>query len=180
MKEKILLHICCGPCALFPLRRLEEKFEVTGLWFNPNIHPYAEYRKRLMTAGYTFLKLERKLLVRDEYNVEQWFESILPAQKEKKRCEQCYYIRLCETAEIARTNGIKFFTTTLLVSPYQSKKSIKEAGLAVEKETGVEFYYEDFSPGYREGATLSHEWGLYHQNYCGCLFSEEERLKGKT
>ena len=179
MKEKIVIHVCCGICALYPVKNLSENFEVIGFWYNPNIHPYKEYQIRLSTASYAFSILDKEIFFDYNYDITSWFEKIIPAEKEGKRCELCYRIRLEKTAEFTKTKDIKYFTTTLLVSPYQSKKLIKKVGEEVAEKFGLSFYYEDFSTGYREGREMARKYGMYHQNYCGCLFSEYERFSGK-
>ncbi|MDX9821308.1 MAG: epoxyqueuosine reductase QueH [Syntrophales bacterium] len=175
---KILLHICCGPCTIFPLKVLRsEGFAVQGLFFNPNIHPYQEYVRRLDTLrAYAD---ERSLEVRfdEEYPLEEFLSNV--ALRVDQRCRHCYEVRMRTTANLARKEGFRFFTTTLLYGIYQKHDLVAEIGRAVAKETGVEFYYSDFRTGWKEGVDLSKELGMYRQRYCGCIYSEKERFFGR-
>jgi predicted adenine nucleotide alpha hydrolase (AANH) superfamily ATPase len=177
MKEKILLHVCCGPCAIVPVKMLEEQFEPVGFWFNPNIHPYKEYQKRLQTAGYVFKRLNKEIFWDLSYDIYAWFSSITEEIKNKRdRCEKCYAIRIEKTAQFAKENGFKYFTTTMLVSPYQKTSSIEKIGKEMAGKYNLEFLYPDFKSHYKEEKIFIKQWQVYHQNYCGCLFSEIERL----
>ncbi len=177
MKEKILIHICCGPCAIIPVKILEEEFEPVGFWFNPNIQPYKEYQKRLQTSGYVFKRLNKEIFWDLSYDIFSWFSSIGEQMKNgRDRCEKCYDIRLEKTAQFAKEKGFKYFTTSMLVSPYQKTASIEKVGIEVGKKYGLDFLSRDFKARYKEEKTFIKQWHLYHQNYCGCLFSEIERL----
>ena len=173
----MLLHICCANCAVYPVKRLrEENKEVTGLWYNPNIHPYTEYQARFMSAGFFAQKIQLPLIQEGGYGLGKWMEKIGSSWKIKKqRCNLCYRLRLKKTAEAAKVRGFDSFTTTLLYSKFQDQAAIKEIGEEVSRETGIKFYYEDFRPGWKEGIEASKVIGLYHQQYCGCIFSEMER-----
>lgn len=172
---KILLHVCCGPCALFPLADLRKQgHEVTGFFCNPNIHPYQEYKLRLDSAQEMSRQLEMSLIVEDSYYPEAYFREV--AFREAERCRFCYYLRLKETAKLATEKGFDGFTTTLLVSPWQNLDLIKEVGEQTGKDYNNNFLFYDWRPGYREGRQQAKELGLYSQKYCGCLFSERERF----
>lgn len=178
---KLLIHICCAPCFTYPHKRLiEEGHEVTGFFYNPNIHPYTEYRARLHALErYTALK-SVEVIYRDEYPIEEFIRGQLRTIDEgKKRCEFCFEKRLGETARTAKEKGYDAFTTTLLESKHQPHESIKGIGESCAEKHQTKFYYEDFRKGWKESIHLSKELELYRQKYCGCVFSEMERFKGK-
>lgn len=170
--EEILVHVCCGPCMLGVYDSLCGEKEVYGFFYNPNIHPWEEYQKRLMTAGFTASQLDYKLFTDDEYDVKKWMDSAVSFED---RCSGCIVQRLRRTAEVAREKGIPLFTTTLLISPYQKHDEIKQAGFKIADEEGIEFYYSDFRENYKESIKKSKEMHLYRQKYCGCLFSNAEK-----
>ncbi|MFC1993815.1 epoxyqueuosine reductase QueH [Chloroflexota bacterium] len=176
----ILLHSCCGPCSIYVVKNLKEQgLDVTAFWYNPNIHPFREHRQRL-EAMETFAKVENiPLIVTEGYDMLEYFRLVVGHEREGERCAPCFHIRLSRTAKVAREKGFDFFTTTLLISPYQTHGLLREAGEKAGNEGGVEFYYQDFRNGFRESHRLSRELGLYHQGYCGCIYSEWERY-GKT
>ncbi len=172
---KILIHVCCANCLLYPLKVLKEEFsEIYAYWFNPNIHPYQEYVRRLESMK----KLQEikglKVIYNDEYDIGRFIRSI--AFREGKRCEICYYIRLSRCASVAKRGNFDLFTTTLLYSKHQKHELIIDIAEAVAKEKGVGFYYRDFRKGWRDGIEESLQLGLYRQQYCGCIYSEQERF----
>lgn len=171
---KVLLHICCGPCATYPLPWLREQgYTVMGYFYNPNIHPYTEYVRRREALGEYARQVDLKVIVDERYNPVEYFQAI--AYREKKRCLFCYQMRLEQAAHIAKKGKFDFFTTTLLVSKYQKHNLIREVGEAVGEKYGVPFLYHDFREGFKDTVTRSREMGLYRQQYCGCLYSEMER-----
>ncbi len=171
---KLLLHICCGPCALFPLKKLREAgHEVTGFFYNHNIHPYQEYVKRRDAAVQMAEQEALPLILRDDYDLEGFLASV--AATPSTRCSYCYASRLTATAEAAVAGGFEAYTASLLYSRYQKHEEIRLRGEQIGAEQGVAFYYEDFRPGWQEGIRLSREQGLYRQQYCGCIYSEKER-----
>lgn len=175
-KLKILLHACCGPCATYPVQELTAQgHELMGFFFNPNIHPYLEYQKRLETFQQFAAAVALPVIIKDEYDLETFFRET--AFREKDRCRFCYYLRLKEAARYARKGRFDAFTTTLLVSPYQDHLLIQSIGQAVALESGVPFFDQDFRAGFSQGAAMSREMGLYRQPYCGCLFSERDRYQ---
>ena len=176
-----LLHICCANCAVYSLKRLrEENKEVTGLWYNPNIHPYTEYQARLMSLGYFARASELPLIQEGGYGLEEWLEEIGSSRRVKEqRCKRCWRLRLRKTAQLAKVGGFDSFTTTLLYSKFQDQAVIKQLGEEVSRETGIKFYYEDFRSGWKEGIEESKRMDLYRQQYCGCIFSEMEKYVGK-
>jgi len=178
---KILVHICCAPCFTYPHKKLiEEGHEVTGFFFNPNIHPYTEYKARLHALQrYTSL-IPVRIIYKDEYPLEDFIRGQLKTLDEgKKRCEFCFEKRLNETAKMAKEKGFDAFTTTLLESKYQPHDLIKNIAEKFAQDYDIEFYYEDFREGWKESIDLSKELELYRQKYCGCIFSEWERYCGK-
>lgn len=174
---KILLHICCGPCAAYTVKRLRDKADtVEGFFYNPNIHPVSEYMKRRESALRLSESLGFKIHFFRECFFEDFFRKISFHEKEE-RCPLCWSLRLNKTAEYAQKNDFDGFCTTLLISPYQDHEQIKKIGQTQARKYSVEFRYEDFRPGFKESHHLSREMGLYHQNYCGCIYSERERLR---
>lgn len=171
---KLLMHVCCGPCALYPLKALlEEGHGVHGYFFNPNIHPYTEYERRRDTLAAYAENEGWTVIYAQEYPVEEYFR--MTAYRETERCRFCYILRLKQSAGVAKRGGFEAFTTTLLVSPFQKHELIREAGEAMAAQYGVPFLYRDFRVGFKEGVRRSKEIGMYRQQYCGCVYSEKER-----
>ena len=172
---RLLLHICCANCAITPLEQLKEKGEeVTGYFFNPNIHPYQEYQRRLDALKQYSEKVGLSVIYRDEYLLEEFLRNV--SHQVKERCQYCYKVRLEATACEAKNKGFDAFSTTLLQSSHQDHALIKETGERIAKEVGIPFYYEDFRQGWRKGVEISKAMGLYRQQYCGCIYSEKERF----
>ena len=170
----ILLHTCCGPCALYPLHRLRAAAHaVTGFFFNHNIHPFQEYVRRLDAAQRMAEETSMTLMVRDDYDLEGFLANV--AAEPAKRCSYCYASRLKAAACAASEHGFEAFTTSLLYSRYQRHEEIRMLGEQAGREFGVTFFYEDFRIGWQDGIRLSKEMGLYRQQYCGCIYSEKER-----
>lgn len=182
MKENsLLLHACCGPCAITPiLRFLDEGRDVT-LWFmNPNIHPLQEYLRRREGVYEVAQKLGVALIFDDvAWNLSEWLGAQLPRAESPERCRWCCVDRLTKTRQKARALGFAAFSTTLLYSIYQPHEIIAQAGKRLAEQEGPAFLYRDFRITWREGANLSREWNIYRQPYCGCLFSERERYAKK-
>ncbi|MDX9821433.1 MAG: epoxyqueuosine reductase QueH [Syntrophales bacterium] len=172
---KILLHICCGPCAIHPLGYLRSAgHDVEGFFYNPNIHPYAEYRKRLETLQIFAREESLPLEVDPGYPVERYFQRV--SFDEGDRCRHCYEERLHAAFSKAVERKADALTTTLLYSRYQKHDLIAETAEELSARYGVTFFYHDFREGWREGIRISKERGMYRQNYCGCIFSERERF----
>ncbi len=172
----VLLHICCGPCAIYPLRLLrEEGGNVSGLFFNPNIHPYTEYEKRRSTLVTWANREDLPLIVDDTYPLELFFTRAL--EDISQRCLACYKLRLDYTAQIAKEHRFDAFTSTLLYSKFQRHDAIKEIAGQLASRYGIDFLYRDFRQGWKEGIEKSRAMGLYRQQYCGCIFSEQERFQ---
>lgn len=173
----LLLHMCCGPCSCYPVKVLRgQGIELTGYFFNPNIHPYKEWDMRLKAAEEFAARSEMKIITDKHYMLRDFLRRALAAEQvENGRCRMCYTWRLEETARYAAENGFDAFTSTLFYSIYQQHELMKETAEHFAKVYGVKFHYEDFRPGWQEGIDMSVEMGLYRQPYCGCIFSEEER-----
>jgi predicted adenine nucleotide alpha hydrolase (AANH) superfamily ATPase len=176
---KLLMHICCANCCLYPIKALVSKcIAIIGLWFNPNIHPYTEYRMRLASVQELQGKWGLDVEYADHYGLKDFLRSIVP--NEDNRCSICYSMRLEETAKRAKKMGLDGFTTSLLVSPYQKFDIINTIGREMSERYSIPFYSEDFRPGWKEGIRLSKALGLYRQQYCGCIYSEMERYLKKS
>ena len=175
---KIFLHTCCANCVLFPLKELRKGgHEVTAFFYNHNIHPYQEYLKRKDTLAELSPRINLPVIYSDRYDLEEFLKNV--AFKEKERCSYCYQSRLEATIKEAKKEGFDLFSTTLLYSRFQKHDIIKSIGQTLAKEHGVEFYYQDFREGWEEGVRESKELNLYRQQYCGCIYSEEERYLQK-
>lgn len=171
---KILLHTCCGPCSIYPVKKMrEEGHEVYGYFYNPNIHPYTEFKRRRDTLEEYAKSIDLKVIFNEEYQLDDFLRAVV--HRESKRCQTCYYMRLEKTAQVARKGKFDAFSTTLLISPFQNHNLIKEIGQAIGEETGVPFYYGDFREGFKESVQVSKAQSMYRQQYCGCIYSEKER-----
>jgi len=171
---RILVHICCAPCALYSFPRLREEFdEVMGLWYNPNIHPFQEYQKRLESVKKWAKETHAKVIYEDEYGLRDFLRKVV--YRESQRCQICYYMRFKKVALFARRGKFDYFGSTLLSSPHQNQKLMREVAEAVGEEYSIKPYLKSFREGWRESRELSKRMGLYHQQYCGCIYSEEER-----
>lgn len=169
---KLLLHACCGPCLCAPATHLlDEGVDLTAFWYNPNIHPYREYDHRRSTLMDFCRDNNLPLILGEDYDCNMFFG----ATSEADRCPVCYRLRLRATAKAAAENGFDAFSTTLLYSIYQNHELICEIAGQAAAELGVDFYYRDFRPLWREGVELSRNTNMYRQPYCGCIYSEKER-----
>jgi len=151
--------------------------DVTGYFFNPNIHPYQEYQKRLGALRQYAGKVGLEVIYRDEYLLEEFLRNV--SYRVEERCQYCYSIRLEGTAREAKNKAFDGFSTTLLQSTHQNHALIKETGERIAHEIGIPFYYEDFRQGWKKGVEVSKAMGLYRQQYCGCIYSEKERFMKK-
>ncbi|MGE4357740.1 MAG: epoxyqueuosine reductase QueH [Candidatus Omnitrophota bacterium] len=175
----LLLHICCGPCAIYPVSLLREMgYKITGFFYNPNIYPEEEFLKR-KEALYILSERENFEVVYTNYSGEDFFSNFFPNQEsvlsQAQRCPKCWEMRLLKTADYAINNGFDLFSTTLLVSPFQDQNKIKMLGEEIAQRYGTIFLYRDFRTGFREAQNKAKELKLYRQNYCGCLYSKMER-----
>lgn len=178
---KALLHTCCAPCFLHPNRALEELgYDVTGYFYNPNIHPYREFKKRVGAVRQLVEDQDMDIVMEKDYGLDQYMERVYPVIKKGwPRCLECYRLRLERTAQYAKEHGFDVFTTTLLVSPYQEQHIIEKAGLDAARKHDVVYLHQDFSQGYGQAHGEAKEMGLYTQGYCGCVWSEWERYRKK-
>lgn len=179
MAKPMLLHICCAPCSIASLQVFRESgFEPRGYFFNPNIHPYREFTRRKETLRQFLKEEEIPLFIEEEYLMKEFLQAVV--NHEDERCAYCYRLRLDAAARFAAEKGLGFFSTTLLISPYQNHELIKEIGGELAGKYGVHFIYEDLRPVFRESMRLAREKELYMQGYCGCIYSENERYNKKA
>ena len=176
---KTLLHICCAPCANQCIEVLRgDKFEVTGFWYNPNIHPFTEYRARRNCLREYAAAIDLPLLENNDYALRPFVRVVV--DDIAHRCGKCYEMRFFEAARQAAEGGFDSFTSSLFISPYQNHALMQETAERAATEYGVKFLYRDFRPYFKAGQDKARELGFYMQKYCGCVFSEEERyLKAK-
>jgi hypothetical protein len=176
-KKRVLLHICCGPCAIYPLTWLKKQgYEVVGLYYNPNIHPLQEYVRRKQALQEVAARLEVKVIFKDEdYDPGLYLRQVV--FREENRCFYCYQMRLERAAAIAKRGNFDYFTTTLLYSKFQKHDQIAGLGRDLAGSGKVQFLYVDFRQGWKQGIEISKEWKIYRQQYCGCIYSEFERYK---
>ncbi len=168
------MHICCSNCAIYPITVVKHSgIDVKCLWFNPNIHPYTEYKNRLESVKRLQVLWDLDVTYIDCYGLREFLRNTVC--NEGKRCEYCYTVRLEEAAKRAKEINADAFSTTLLVSPYQNFDIILNIGRVMQERYDIEFYARDFRIGFKECRMLSKELGLYRQRYCGCIYSEMER-----
>jgi predicted adenine nucleotide alpha hydrolase (AANH) superfamily ATPase len=175
LKPKMLLHVCCGTCSLYPYFFLKKNFDVTFFYYNPNIHPGKEYLLRLDGVK-TVSKIHSIPLIIGRYEIKKWMNLTLKLKDEPesgKRCALCFNMRLEKTALTAKKLGFDFFGTTLTVSPHKNQKIINSAGNKIGHLIKINFYQADFKKkdGFKKTIELSKNSGLYRQNYCGCIYS---------
>lgn len=168
---KILLHTCCAPCSVYCIDRLRQlNIDMDVYWYNPNIHPYLEYKQRRDCLKEYAKSINVNAVFEDEYGLDEFCKNVV--YDLKNRCmNYCYKVRLEKTAEYAKKNNYDAFSTTLLVSPYQNHEGIKQIAEEVAKKYEIQFWYEDFRVGFHQGQNKARELGLYMQKYCGCVFS---------
>lgn len=184
---KLLLHSCCAPCSSYVLSYLSSYFQITVFYYNPNIYPEEEYQKRKKQQIRFIKEFKTKYPVDYldcDYKPNEFFDTVKGLEKEKEgneRCTKCYYMRMKETAKQASLYQYDYFSTTLSVSPYKNADKINKIGSVLEKEYHIPFLYADFKKrnGYKQSISLSKEYQLYRQNYCGCVFSKQASLEKK-
>jgi epoxyqueuosine reductase len=184
IKEKnitptLLLHSCCAPCSSYVIEYLSPYFNITILYYNPNISPIEEYEKRKQEQ----IKLIKELPTKNKVNIldcdydnDLYEKTIKGLEKEPERgsrCTKCFWLRLEKTAITAKKNNFDYFGTTLTVSPYKNSKLLNEIGLSLQEKYNIKYLYSDFKKnnGYIRSIELSKEYNLYRQNYCGCIYS---------
>lgn len=176
---RLLLHSCCAPCSSYVLEYLSEYFEITVLYYNPNIFPEGEYAKRIVEQQTLIYDMRVKhpiSFVAGNYDREKFFAMAKGLEREREggeRCFRCYRLRMEETAKLAKEGEFDYFTTTLSISPMKNAEKLNEIGNEIAKEYGVSYLQSDFKKknGYKRSIELSKEYGLYRQDYCGCEFS---------
>ncbi len=187
--RKLLMHACCAPCFVYIEEDLRkngllienekyEKMEYTACFYNPNIHPKVEYERRKNAFIEFCQNQECDYVVLDEYNLNDYVkyvvENVGKDKKYQSRCEYCYYMRLKRVFEYAKENNFDVVSTTLTISPYQNHKLIQKVGEKLSKEFGIQFIYVDYREHFRQGQRMAHEYGIYKQKYCGCVFSFDD------
>ncbi|MBW2368240.1 MAG: epoxyqueuosine reductase QueH [Deltaproteobacteria bacterium] len=174
---KILVHMCCAPCGIYPVAHLRnEGMTVMGYFYRHNIHPYTECLRRQDTLKSYAESIDLKLIHQKDYDLEGFIQQV--AFRESERCRYCYSDRLTSTAKMAKRGKFDRFTTTLLYSKFQNHELIRSLGEAAGKRAGVPFYYHDFRVGWQSGNEQSRKLGMYRQSYCGCIYSEKDRYYG--
>lgn len=185
---RLLIHSCCAPCSSYVLEYLSEYFEITVYYYNPNIYPEEEYGRRAKEQQDLIQAMSLKnpvFFVRGEYEPKKYYEMIKGHEKDPEggdRCAICYRMRLEEAAKVAREGGYEFFTTTLTISPHKNASKLNEIGEEVASKYGVLFLPSDFKKrnGYKRSIELSNEYGLYRQDYCGCVYSMRSGRSAKN
>ncbi len=174
-KLKMLLHVCCANCMLHPLTILSENYNVTLYFYNPNIHPEEEYKKRLYYVKKSAMVYKVELVEAD-YEPDKFIkltEKLKDSPEGGLRCRSCFEMRLSKTAKYAAENGFDIFASTLTISPHKNQAVINEAGARISKKQGIVFYDADFKKkdGFKKTMQLSNKLKIYRQNYCGCIYS---------
>ena len=184
-RPSLLLHSCCGPCSSYVMEYLAQYFDITIFYYNPNISPKEEYEKRVAEIRRLISEMEflhPVSLVEGEYKPEDFYEmakGLEDVPEGGERCFRCYRLRMEEAARLAEQGGYDYFTTTLSISPLKNAGKINEIGQELSQIYKVEHLPSDFKKknGYKRSIELSHEYGLYRQNYCGCVFSKRESME---
>jgi predicted adenine nucleotide alpha hydrolase (AANH) superfamily ATPase len=172
--KSLLIHCCCAHCAAYTVEYWRQQgYEVSALWYNPNIHPYLEHQHRLESVITLSRKINLTLTIAEGYDIIEYFRRVVG--HESQRCQHCFNLRLAKTAQTALENGFSAFTTTLLISPQQKHDLIRETGEKIADEQGLEFLYADLRKRYSDSRHLTKPLNLYRQQYCGCVYSEWER-----
>ncbi len=184
----LLIHSCCAPCSSYVLEYLSEYFEITVLYYNPNISPIEEYEKRLDEQKKLIERLRTKNPVSftaGSYTPDVFINQSKGFEHEKEggeRCFRCYTLRLEETARLSQENGFDFFTTTLSISPYKNAEKLNEIGSVLAEKYGIRYLFSDFKKknGYKRSIELSKIYELYRQDYCGCAYSKAWNEKNRN
>ena len=175
---KVLLHICCANCAIYPIKTMREKgLDVMGFFYRHNIHPYTECLRRQEALEAYAEQIKFKVIYQEGYDLEGFIRNV--AFRESERCNYCYHDRMRATALLAKRGKFDYFSSTLLYSKHQNHELIRSMGEAIAKSVGVPFFYHDYREGWKEGIECSKQMGLYRQHYCGCIYSEKERFLGE-
>ena len=177
--KSVLVHSCCAHCAAYTVDYWRQQgYEVSALWYNPNIHPYMEHQHRLEAVKSLAQEVNLPLIVTEGYNIIDYFRQVVG--HEAQRCRYCFELRLAKTAETACQMGFSAFTTTLLISPHQKHDLLREIGNRLAKEKSIDFLYADLRKRYSDSRRMTKGLNLYRQQYCGCVYSEWERYANTT
>ena len=183
-KPKLLLHICCAPCSTHVVEVLKEDYDLTGYFYNPNIHPDTEYLRREEETKRYARKIGLELVCAG-YDDARWFEMVRGMEdmpEGGERCFLCFRLRLDKAAQYAKNHGYQFLTTTLSISPHKNAPKINEIGSEVAARHQLQWYAADFKKrgGFERSVRMSKEAGLYRQSYCGCIFSQREAAQRQS
>jgi len=174
---RVLLHMCCGPCAIVPIRELQaEGHTLEAALSNPNVHPFLEFERRNEGSRQVADAFGVPVVCEDPYGLQEFLRAVVG--HEDARCAICYRMRLDRVAALAAAMGLDAFTTSMLVSTHQDHDAIRVMGEEAAERHGVPFLYRDFRPMVMDGVRESKEMGIYRQQYCGCVYSEWERYGG--
>ncbi len=173
--KSLLLHVCCANCATIPIELLQEQFKVKLLWYNPNIYPKREYKKRLKQVK-KLKKIYKLKLIKAPYQSKNWFSLTKGLKKEPeggKRCDVCVKVRLQKAVEIGNKKGFDYFATTLTIGPQKKAEKVNKIGETLAKKYDIKFYSADFKKkdGFKKSIDLSKKYNFYRQKYCGCIYS---------
>lgn len=181
IKPKLLLHACCGPCSSYVIEYLSNYFDITIYYYNPNIYPENEYLRRLNELIKFIKEFNNKITVIEEkYSTKDFYNNIKGLEnlgEKSKRCFNCYNFRMEKAAIYAKENNYDYFTTTLSISPYKNAEWLNEIGKDLESKYNIKYLFSDFKKknGYKRSLELSKEYKLYRQEYCGCVYSCQEK-----
>jgi predicted adenine nucleotide alpha hydrolase (AANH) superfamily ATPase len=180
--QRLLLHICCAPCSTYSVERLRQLgFDVTGCWYNPNVHPFGEHERRREALAQYAAQIELPMVWQAGYEILDFMRTIHGRERYRVRCHLCYEMRMERTVQVAAQGGYDVFTTTLLISPYQDQDALKAIGEQAAARHGIGFFFENLRRGWAERGRITRECELYSQRYCGCIYSEWESLdRGAT
>ena len=179
-RKSLLLHSCCAPCSSYVLEYLEKYFDITVMYYNPNIQPFEEFERRLSEQQRLCKEAHPNIsVIAPEYDAQEYFSVVKGLEdlgENSERCFACYRFRMKLAAEYAKANNYDFFTTTLSISPYKNADKLNEIGYEIEKEINMPYLPADFKKreGYKRSIQLSKDYNLYRQEYCGCIFSKRE------
>jgi len=183
IKPRLLLHACCGPCSSYVIEYLSKYFDITIYYYNPNTYPRLEYVRRLDELNKFINNFNNSVKVIEEnYEPNEFYNTIKGLEhlgEKSERCYKCYELRLNKSAMYAKNNNYDYFTTTLSISPYKNADWINEIGKELEDKIGIKYLYSDFKKknGYKRSIELSKKYDMYRQEYCGCVYSKQEREK---
>ena len=175
--KSVLVHCCCAHCTAYTVSYWRQQgYEVSALWYNPNIHPYMEHQHRLEAMRSLAQQMDFPLIITEGYAIIDYFRQVV--EHESGRCQYCFGLRLSKTVETAHKNGFDAFTTSLLISSHQKHDLLREIGDKLAKEKGIDFLYADLRKRYSDSRRITKPLALYRQQYCGCVYSEWERYAG--